>query len=605
RTSNPYFPFTSRFESELAGFIVDMNMSGTAVRRLLHLFDIFSPHTVAPFQNRDQIFNKLDQSLMYPIRWHKAIISLDRQPYASRIPPTWKTNTTFWFRDITQVITSLFANPAYEHETIYAPYKEFNAAGNHTYSEPFTGEWFWETQTTLPQGATCVALQGSSDKTIASSMKGNAKFWPLGMGLLNHSNRLRQSSKSGANLFCGLIPIPQASDQDRKSDLFSVYCREIFHECLRLFFSVLPPEARTGIPLLGPDGQVRNVCIRIGSWMADYMEQILFSLVLNGRCVRCKAPRDMMGQAGIDIPRDNRDSSNARNLMSSEELKEYGLHDNNTFLVGQEWLGDIHQMLTPDILHQVDKPYLDHVVKWTFALIEKRDKGSRGLRIKVEIEKRLRLIPPFQGGRYFGGGLDFTQWTASDSRDLRKVLVACLPNLDLPPDVVRSHRVEANIGNYVHFRRHDEGTISDLETNLNCYYQFRTVFDTVRQGKTGKFLGYCLPRKHIRNHYPELIRQFGACVGHTTDTSEHSWIEFIKEPYGHGSKHRVEEQLCRAADRKYQVRAIASYLGLRGEHSLQDLSTLRRGRKVRSPIHVLFKNRTQWTLPAKHGQCSL
>ncbi|KAH8930536.1 hypothetical protein BT69DRAFT_1190404, partial [Atractiella rhizophila] len=212
--------------------------------------------------------------------------------------------------------------------------------------------------------------------------------------------------------------------------------------------------------------------------------------------------------------------------------------------------------------------YLDHVVTWTMDFISAVDARNRGSKkVKDEMERRLKLVPPFLGGRYFGNGLDFNQWIGLDARQLRKVcdfqlpsaheysliIMAILYNLGLPDDILNMHRIEANIGLLIQFRRHDEQSLQELRENLDSYYRFRKGFDTVRVSDKGKFLGYKLPLKHTREHWSDFICSLGNLVGLSTDLSEYLHIVFVKIPYRRTNRQDVERQICAMSDRAYRM----------------------------------------------------
>ncbi|KAH8924321.1 hypothetical protein BT69DRAFT_1333077 [Atractiella rhizophila] len=270
------------------------------------------------------------------------------------------------------------------------------------------------------------------------------------------------------------------------------------------------------------------------------------------------------------------------------------------FLSGLEILGDPHQMLTPDRLHQNDKPYLDHIVKWTMDLISHKDSRNRRSKIKDEIDRRLKLVPPFSGGRYFGNGLDFNQWTASDARQLRKIFVAILYNLGLPDNLLNIHRIETNIGLLIQFRRHDEQSLQELRDNLDGYFKYRQVFDEVRVNEKGKFLGYKLPLKHAREHWPHFISSLGNLVGLSTDLSEYLHIVFVKIPYRRTNRHDVERQICTMSDRAYRLNSLSIWLSAHDHPTLSETSALQRGKKkTRSPIHDEYVKGIRTIFPAK------
>jgi hypothetical protein len=100
---------------------------------------------------------------------------------------------------------------------------------------------------------------------------------------------------------------------------------------------------------------------------------------------------------------------------------------------------DIHELLAPDLLHQVIKgTFKDYVVTWVEKYINEKYPKAEAECILADIDRRLvelvfpfrsqliliiriAVVPSFPGLRHFYQGRGFKQWTGDDSKGLMKV----------------------------------------------------------------------------------------------------------------------------------------------------------------------------------------
>ena len=95
---------------------------------------------------------------------------------------------------------------------------------------------------------------------------------------------------------------------------------------------------------------------------------------------------------------------------------------------------------------------------------------------------------------------------------------------------------------FCYIARHDiitEKTLVELEDALSRFREYRVVFQ--EEGIRGK--GFSLPRQHATNHYPAMIRLFGAPNGLCSSITESKHIKAVKEPWRRSNRHKPLKQI--------------------------------------------------------------
>lgn len=129
---------------------------------------------------------------------------------------------------------------------------------------------------------------------------------------------------------------------------------------------------------------------------------------------------------------------------------------------------------------------------------------------------------------------------------------------------------------FCYIARHDiitENTLAELQDALSRFHTYRAVFQ--EEGIRGT--GFSLPRQHATNHYPAMIRLFGAPNGLCSSITEAKHIKAVKEPWRRSNHHKPLKQMLltnQRLDKLAAARIDFTQRGMLERSKLNDSLTL-------------------------------
>ncbi|KAF8322392.1 hypothetical protein F5887DRAFT_1087226 [Amanita rubescens] len=262
------------------------------------------------------------------------------------------------------------------------------------------------------------------------------------------------------------------------------------------------------------DGYYRRTIWGIGPYIADYPEQA--------------------GQ------RSHEHTRAAMNALSVKALwDDYGIIAGTLPFTSDFPRADIHELISPDLLHQVIKgTFKDHLVAWVEAYIKETYVAADAREILADIDRRIRAVPLFPGLRRFPEGRGYKQWTGDDSKALMKVYLPAIVN-HVPDQMVKAIALFLEFCYLV--RRHvlDDDDLDKLDDVLSHYLQEREIFRTTGVRSTG----FDLPRQHALCHYRDMIMMFGAPNGLCSSITESKHIKAVRKPWRRSSRFNALSQM--------------------------------------------------------------
>ncbi|KAI0632830.1 hypothetical protein C8Q77DRAFT_1058772 [Trametes polyzona] len=456
-----------------------------------------------------------------------------------------------WKRDPVDCIRELIGNPLFRDCIRYAPEKHYvdEDGTSRMYGNTWTGNWWWETQTRLPSGATVAPVILASDKTTLSRMSGDKSAWPVYLTIGNIDKNTRRKPSAHATVLLGYIPVTKLECFSDKRRSLEGY--RLFHMCMRRLLDSLVHAGQEGILMTCADGRVRRVFPILAIYVADHPEQCLVSGCQENYCPKCTVGPDKRGEPAYSDPRDPATITAILKAIARGE-KPPDFSDQGLRAVEPFWAdlphADIFTALTPDLLHQLHKGvFKDHLVSWVTQAME----GGA-----TELDRRFKAMFKHSDLRHFGNGISLvSQWTGTEYKNMEKVFLGITAGA-VDERVTRAVRAILDFIYLAHFETHTDVSLTLLNDAWRDFHTHKQVFVDL-----GIRTHFNFPKAHSMQHYEASIRSTGTADGCSTEHPERLHIDFAKLAYGATNKQSTYiEQMTRWLERQEAVHRFASYL---------------------------------------------
>jgi hypothetical protein len=228
---SPYYPFVSKHDWELASFFSRAHLSRGDIEEYFAQEQFRTPASQLPGAILNyKSFMRVIYDIPYGIPggdiWLERSIQIPAQ-----IPGGKPEQHTVRFRPVKECLEFLLGYRPFAKDLVWAPVKKYYEGsdeggdefenefenesgvgdeedeGPRVYDEMHTGEWWWEMQAQLPQGATIVPLILATDKTLMTKLRGNQICWPIYGTIGNLTRGVRRRQNVPSVLLLGFLPI--------------------------------------------------------------------------------------------------------------------------------------------------------------------------------------------------------------------------------------------------------------------------------------------------------------------------------------------------------------------------------------------------------------
>ncbi|EGN93388.1 hypothetical protein SERLA73DRAFT_126642 [Serpula lacrymans var. lacrymans S7.3] len=365
-------------------------------------------------------------------------------------------------------------------------------------------------------GSLFVPVILGSNKTTVSVATGQNKYYSLYISVGNVHNNVQQAHRNAVVLL-GFLAIPKIPEIVRCANM-----------------------------------HLRHVIYGIGPYIADYPEQALLACIVQGWCARCIAlPNNLDGEGGQHYDH----TEVLADFLDLHVLRDqYGIVSNIVPFTHDFPCADIHEILAPDLLHQVIKgTFKDHLVTWVEDYLNLIYGKKHAEEISDDIDRWIAAAPSFSGLQQFPQGRGFKQWTGDDSKALMKVYLPAIEGY-VPPDIICTFRAFLDFFYLVQHDTYSDSSIQQVQDTGKDFHRTRVIFQTL-------------------GHYPLLICMFGSPNGLCSSITESRQITAVKEPWHRSSRYEALGQMLLVNQQLDKLAASCVDFTMRGMLTVRQYST--------------------------------
>ncbi|KAJ6609901.1 hypothetical protein B0H10DRAFT_2438356 [Mycena sp. CBHHK59/15] len=589
QTPGSWFPFESRTDFDFAHFhFVDAQSSAGQINTCLDLWtaQVLQYGATAPWHRAQDLYSTIDSIQHGDAPWRVYKLHYTG-PLPPGLPPKWMTEEyELCTRDCRTVLHHQLATPDFKDKIDYVPYRQFDAQGRRVWSNLMSADWAWKQADIIAasdeslHGATFVPVIAGSDKTTVSVATGHQEYHPVyaSPGVL--TGIARRAHGNGV-LPVAFLPIPKTTKKHRKTAAYQRFVRQMYHACLARVFEPLKVVMETPEVVRCPDGHFRRIIYGLGPYIADYPEQVWLTAIVQNWCPRCDAKPDNLDAPGARPRSDEKTAFLVTCFDPGTLWDDFGIRSDVIPFTRNFPRADIHELISPDLLHQVIKgTFKDHLVEWVNQYLHETYGDTRALEIIADIDHRISAVPSFPGLRRFPDGRDFSQWTGDDSKALMKVYLGAVAG-HVPSTMVKCIAAFLDFCYLARRNAINSDTIIEMQAALTRFHTHRDIFI-----QTGVRVSISLPRQHSLVHYIPSIYLFGSPNGLCSSITESKHIKAVKEPWRRSSRYKALIQMLRIIcrlDKMTALRAIFSLQGMMSGSTSSYAAMTLRGEKPQPP----------------------
>ena len=344
----------------------------------------------------------------------------------------------------------------------------------------------------------------------------------------------------------------------------------LFHFCMRTLLNPIAAYSEGGVSMMSGDGVWRRCHPVFASFVGDYPEQALVTCTFSGRCPKCVAPLDQMGEF-TRFPLRSYDKAFDTFLLADGDVRTFHAACRKANLkpvFHPFWesfpLSNIFVSITPDILHQLLQGVMKHLIAWLTCALG-----------PVTIDMRCRSLPPNHHIATFAKGITgLSRVTGQEHKNICRILLGLiidspLSSRDGPAHsmVVRSVRALLDFLYLTQLPSQTRDTLHQLDNALARFHDNKSIFVDLGIREHFNF-----PKIHSLIHYSSSIALFGTADNYNTEQTERLHIDTTKDAY-EATNHKNEyPQMTTWTERREKVQKHFAFIKYQSQPEIDQTS---------------------------------
>ncbi|TFK18308.1 hypothetical protein FA15DRAFT_603515, partial [Coprinopsis marcescibilis] len=529
--SEPWQPFRTRLDFEVASFMRDNHLSRPQQARLLALMresiEKQGSFTIEDCRDLDNTWTAARTAASRGLSKHTITIPYKDENIDFDV---WTRPIWDWVKELLED-RSIVSRFEWDAQQIYRKNLEQDGTRSHSrmFTEPWTADAWWETQSSLPEGGVPFCIILYADKTRLSSF-GTKKGYPVYARCGNLPAEVRNGEGIAGGRLVGWLPIVPEDADKTGTRKFADFKRIVWHTAFEKMLQSMVQYTESGFFFQCGDNIERCVFPLVMILSADYEEQCVMAAIrgTNSKCPCpiCLVPQEELNQLSkrytlrttAEMKQVYDDSQECwTQAERNTTLMKYGLRDvENVFW--QLSHVNVYDAISWDRLHTYHLGLFgDHLLTEFIGIVEANN-------LEVRLDSELDRFPRWRGLTHFNNLAKMREF--SDGRkfeDLSKILVPAAHSVFngnrkspgfLLLKLIRSYVM---LDMYASLRCHTTETIEGAKNELRIFEQ--RLKDYIKSGGSDKT--WIFPKMHVQIHMIMDIIRKGVTRNTNTKPNEH------------------------------------------------------------------------------------